>query len=435
MMNDNLMKESAVKPRITKLPQGVQIVTISQPDKQSVSIGFWVRVGSRYESLSNAGVSHFLEHMLFKGTRVRSARKIKEDIEGSGGLLNAFTSEESTCYFTKIMSGKLGLALEVLTDMFLHATLEEKDFKKEREVIIEEIKMYEDVPAQQVQDLIGELMWPGHPLGRPISGTEKSLLKMTARDMVRFKRRHYHPGNLVISAAGAVTHEEVVDSAKKLFRRKKEGGTFNPKPARGISADQSSLFVRKTAEQANFVIGVPAFSRYHPDRYKLALLNLILGGNMSSRLFEALREKRGLAYEIRSSGAFYRDTGALFISAGAEPSKTRQTVKVIFSELKKLQERPVGKLELRRAKDYFISQFLMSLEDSLDHMFWVGESFVYKAHIPSEAQICRRIEAVTSDEIKQTADKLFASGAFRLACIGPLTEKDQRGIEKDLAAS
>lgn len=407
---------------------GLKVVTVRMPGRDSVSLGIWIRAGARHEPESEAGISHVLEHMLFKGTRRRSARQIKEEIEGTGGVLNAFTAEETTCYFAKTLRSRYPKAMEVLADMVHTATLPEDELKKEKAVILEEIRMVKDVPSDLVDDMIGELMWPGHPLGRPIAGTEVSVSALKRRHLVRYKQKTYHAGNIVVAAAGPVFHEDVVELARQAFPGRGGKAVPPPRPYKGARSGPRLKIVEKATEQTHFVVGVHGFSRYHPDRYKLALLSLILGGNMSSRLFEELREKRGLAYDIRSGTAFYKETGAVLISAGVESRKAVPALHQIFRELSKLRNVSVGRLELRRAKDFFLGQLQLGLEDTLDTMLWIGEAAVYREQIPVPELIRREIESVDERALRITAQALFARERMHLAMIGPLTAAEKRKI-------
>ncbi|HTL48616.1 MAG TPA: pitrilysin family protein [Verrucomicrobiae bacterium] len=419
--------------RQTRLANGLKVVTVSMPGRQSVSLGVWIRAGSRHEAPKTAGISHVLEHMLFKGTRRRSARRIKEEVEGNGGVLNAFTAEECTCYFAKIMKGRQGKAMDVLADMVKNAVVPPRELEKEKAVIIDEIKMIKDVPGEHIEDVMGEMLWPGHPLGRPISGSEESVGALKRGQILEYKARHYHPAGIVVSAAGPVSHAEVLEFAKRHFPAGNGKPAPQPVPADAAQKQPKAVFLGKKSEQTHFMIGMHGFSRYHPDRYKLALLSLVLGGNMSSRLFEELREKRGLAYDIRASAAFYEETGSFVIAAGVEPKKAWQALSQVMKELSKLRKTPVGRGELRRAKDYFMSQFYLSLEDTLEAMLWVGEASVYRDHVPSPEAICREIESVTADELRQTAAGLFQTPRLNLALIGPVTARDKARLRRALS--
>ncbi len=415
--------------RSSRLENGLKVVTLTIPERDSVAAAVWLRAGSRFEPEKLSGVSHFLEHMVFKGTRNRSARKIKETIEGTGGQLNAFTGEESTCYFARVLKPYFPEALEVLADMVQNAVFELREIEKEKAVILEEIKMYRDIASQHVQDVMGELLWPDHPLGRPVSGTEASVAALGRKDLEAYRDQYYHGANCVVSVAGPVNHEQVVKQLKSLFLKKeiREASSFVSAPS-GFGKSPS-WFQRKKSGQTHFVIGLHAFSRYDRRRYALALLSLILGGNMSSRLFERIREEKGLAYDIRSTASFYQDTGALLISAGVESSRSREVIRLIQRELGRLADQPVPAGELMRAKDHFLGQFYMSLEDHLDYLFWAGEHLLYRTEIPEPEGIKKGIELVTAGEIKKLAGELFRERQFYLALIGPENDKERSQLK------
>lgn len=413
---------------LNRLPNGLRVITVPMKDRDSASVAIWVKAGARFETKKNSGVSHFLEHMLFKGTRKRNTRQIKEEIEGVGGVLNAFTGEESTCYFAKLLLEHFPKALDVLSDMINHASLPPSETEKERGVILEEIKMYKDLPSHHVHDLMGELMWPDQPLGRMISGTEETVSKLSRSEIIGYKKKHYHPANLIVSVSGSVTPEQVMEQTARWFNEK---GSFQESVFERAVERQirpRTVFLEKQSEQTHLVIALRGLSRFHPDRYTLGLLNVILGSNMSSRLFEELREKRGLAYEIRSGASFYQDTGVVSISAGVEKTKAPKAIQVILRELEKFRQKPVTEGELRRAKDYFMSQLYLAIEDTLEHLLWAGERVLDGGELPNHDKIRRHIESVTSRDIQETAKKLFVNKGLNLALIGPLAEKVQKEI-------
>lgn len=398
-------------------------------ERESAAVAVWVRVGGRYESKGVSGISHFLEHMLFKGTRRRSSRQIKKEVEGVGGVLNAFTAEEATCYFSKLPAGHFKKALDVLIDMVKEAALSHKEIQRERPVILEEIKMYRDQPSQFVHELMGELLWPDQSLGRSLAGTPETVSAIQRQDMLKYKRKYYQPQNIVVSVSGPVSHNEVLKLAQQLFPSRNGGSPSHFVPARTNQKKPRFQFVEKETEQTHLVIGFHGFSRRDRRRYALGLLNIILGANMSSRLFEEVRERRGLAYEIKSGVGHYQDTGSLTISAGVENKKAALAIQVVLQELGKMARKEVAEDELRRAKDYFRGQFLMGLEDTLDHLLWAGERILYLEGIPDRVEIIREIEAVNAEQIQRIASHLFQTSRLNLSLIGPLKEKEQAKIK------
>lgn len=408
------------------------MLTVPMPSRESAAVAIWVKAGGRYESKKFSGISHFLEHMMFKGTATRNTRQIKEEIEGVGGILNAFTSEEMTCYFAKLLKQHYPRALEVLSDMVLHSTLPADELAKERTVILEEIKMYRDVPSHHVHDLMGELLWPDQPLGRTLAGTPATVSGMKRADLQRYMKDYYHPSNILVSVSGDIDHEEVLARVSELYasRSQKKSSVFTP--AKSAQSRPRTHFYEKKTEQTHFVIGLHALPRTHPDRYTLGLLHVMLGANMSSRLFEEVREKRGLAYEIKSSMSGFQDTGFFTVSAGVETQKTVRAVEVILRELGKVRKSFVKPAELRRAKDYFMSQVLLGVEDTLDHLLWAGEKALCAGELPDKEDIRRKIEAATFEDVQRVAQQIFRTGNLNLSLIGPVPEKMQRRITGNL---
>ncbi len=418
--------------QISRLSNHLQVLTLPMKERETAAVAIWVKVGGRYEPKRLSGISHFLEHMLFKGTRTRNSREIKKEVEGVGGALNAFTAEEATCYFAKLLAEHFPRAVDVLSDMVRDASLPNHEYERERPVILEEIKMYRDQPAQYVHELIGELLWPDQPLGRSLAGVPETVTAMRRQEMFQYKKKYYQPKNILLSVSGPIVHAEIVALAQKYFPSSQGGVISKFEKASVLQKKPRFHFVEKETEQTHLVIGFHGFSRRDPRRYALGVLNVLLGGNMSSRLFEEVREKRGLAYEIRSSVSHYEDTGSINISAGTENRKAAKTIAVVLQELKKLIRKPVSEGELRRTKDYFISQFLMGLEDTLDHLLWVGEKMLYSQDLPERQKIIQMIQKVSAQDVRQIARDIFQTQRFNMALIGPLKEKEQERIRQIL---
>ncbi len=419
--------------KLTTLENGLRVLTVPMANRESAAVAIWVKAGGRYEPKRISGISHYLEHMMFKGTPTRNTRQIKEEIEGVGGVLNAFTGEEATCYFSKLLKQYYPRALEVLSDIVLHSTIPPDELEKERTVILEEIKMYRDLPAHHVHELMGELLWPDQPLGRTLAGTVESVSSMTRAEILDYKKDYYHASNILVSVSGDVSHEEVLTCAASICGTKQV-----KKPSRFVKAKSQQSrprthYFEKSTEQTHLVVGLHALPRMHPDRYKLGLLHVILGANMSSRLFEEVREKRGLAYEIKSGMSGYEDAGSFTVSAGVETKKTVRAVEVILRELGKARKSLVRPGELRRAKDYFMSQVSLGVEDTLDHLLWAGEKALCGGELPDKAQIRHEIESVTLRDLQLLAQKIFRTGNLNLSLIGPVPEKMQREITKILS--
>lgn len=418
--------------RLTTLESGLRVLTVPMANRESAAVAIWVKAGGRYEPKKISGISHFLEHMMFKGTPTRNTRQIKEAIEGVGGVLNAFTGEEMTCYFAKLLKQYYPRALDVLSDMVLHSMVPADELAKERPVILEEIKMYRDVPSHHVHDLMGELLWPDQPLGRTLAGSPETVSRMTRADILKYKKDYYHNSNILVSVSGDVDHEEVLARVAGIYKthQPKKSSVFVP--AKSAQIRPRTHYYEKTTEQTHLVIGLHALARMHPDRYKLGLLHVILGANMSSRLFEEVREKRGLAYEIKSGISGYQDAGSFTVSAGVETKKTVRAVALIMKELAKIRKSVVKPGELRRAKDYFMSQVSLGVEDTLDHLLWAGEKALCSGELPDKAEIRREIETTTPEDIQRVAQGIFRTGNLNLSLIGPVPEKMQREITKNL---
>jgi predicted Zn-dependent peptidase len=406
--------------QVTRLPNGLTVATARMPHMTSVSLGLWVGVGGRYENAEVNGVCHFIEHLLFKGTRRRSARRISQDVEGIGGYLNAFTSEEMTCYHSKARHDRFAELLDVLTDMFLNSKFDPVEIDKERGVIKEELAMYLDQPQHRVQELLNETLWPDQPLGRPLTGTEETLDRLNRARLVGYQRENYIAGRTIIAAAGRLRHEQVVRAVSRLARRFPQG----PAP-RFVAATSSQarpvvrLFTKDT-EQTQLALGIRACSRHDPRRHALRLLNTVLGENMSSRLFQVVREDRGLAYSIYSSPVFFDDAGSLTISAGLDLGNLSKTIKLIMRELARLTQKAPGAVELRRARDYVIGQIDLSLESTDSQMMWLGETLISHGKILKPDEIKRHTSRVTAAEIRSVARDFFRPERLNLALVSPL---------------
>jgi predicted Zn-dependent peptidase len=409
------------------LPNGVRVVTAEMPHMNSVSVGLWVGTGSRYEPAPLNGVCHFIEHMLFKGTPRRNAREISEAVEGLGGHLNAFTSEETTCFHARVGHGHFGHVLEVLFDMLLHSRFDPQDIRKEREVIKEEISMYQDEPQHHVQEVLNAILWPGHPLGRPITGTPEILDRLGRPELLQFLRTQYGTGTLVVSAAGRVRHAAVVRLVRQLSRRLPEARPGPTEPPGGGSARRVTL-VRRKIEQTQIALGVRACSRHDSRRFALRLLNVALGENMSSRLFQSLREDRGLVYSVYSQPSFFVDAGDLVISAGMDTGNLREVLRLILRELRSLTRRPLTARQLASAKDYVLGQIDLACESTESQMNWLGEQMLGFGRIFQPAQVKRRLTAVSAREIQAVSAQLFRPENYHLALISPL--KDSGSVER-----
>lgn len=409
----------------TVLGNGLRLITYPMPEMESVSIGVWLGVGSRYESRNLRGIAHFLEHLVFKGSKKYTCQQIKELIEGVGGALNGFTSEEATCYFAKLPAAKQFQALDILADMAQNPLLNQPDIEKERFVVLEEIKMHRDLPQSRVQDILDQLLWPGHPLGLPILGDKKTISRLNHEDLVSFQKKYYAPSDTVIAACGKLQHKEILKKIKQklgsLEAEAKNKFALAPEYERKLVIK----VLKKNIAQAHLALGFYGIKRNHPDKYIFTLLHVILGANMSSRLFSEVREKRGLAYAIGTHIKGFADTGMFLIHAGVDDAKLRDTIEVIVKELEKIKRRLVLSNELRRAKEFYIGQLRLALEDTLDHMFWIGEPTLHLNKTYSFNEVLKEIGKISPYDIRRLAQTIFKPAKARLVIIGPSRGKKE----------
>ncbi len=417
---------------ISMLDNGVRVVAAPLKERRSVAVGIWVGVGARDEEPRLSGVSHFLEHVVFKGTGKRSADQIKQAVEGVGGSLNAFTSEEYTCFLAKCASRNFEEVFDVLADMTLDASLKESDIKKERTVIQEEIKMTQDQPSQLVDELLSEIVWPGHPLGRPIAGTIETVGAMSRDEIYGYMKRYYEPNLITVAASGDVTQAQLLRLTRKHFGKSKPGKGKSLDLFRPAQTGPQGKFHAKQTEQTHLSLGLRSFKKDDADEYALDILSVILGGNMSSRLFSQVREERGLAYEIGSGVRKYHETGAFSVDAGVDHKKAVEALKVILAELRKTADKPVTAGELKRAKDFYLGQLDLALENSMSQMLWIGESVTCLGRCKTYEEVLKAVNALTAADLKRVAGKLFTTNALNLAVLGPDAEKKRPELEKAL---
>lgn len=402
------------------LDNGLRIIAHNMSDRASVALGIWIKVGGRYESQDSKGISHFLEHLLFKGSKKYSCRKIKESIEGVGGALNGFTSEELTCYLVKIPASYLELALDILSSMVINPALPTHEIEKEKQVILEEIKMHKDLPQSYVYDLLDALLWPNQPLGASIIGTVDSVSRISREDLHLFKCKYYTPGNIVISVAGALDFSKLTKSVKNIFSRqqRQDNNTFSR--VREIQGAPGFKVFHKDTEQTHMALGFHSLARDHSLKHALGILHIILGANMSSRLFNELREKRGLAYDIGTQLRRLEDTGSFIVHAGIDNRKVVKALQVILKELKKVKEKLVAQDEFKRAKEFYKGQLAIGLEDTLEHMFWIGETTATLDKTYSLADIIKEISRIKREDVRAVAKQILQEKKMNLALIGPL---------------
>ncbi len=406
----------------TTLGSGIKVITEEMADSESVSIGFWVNTGSRYEPGEIGGISHFIEHMLFKGTVNRTAHEISREIESVGGVLNAFTGREYTCFYAKVLNRDLGRAVKILSDMFTNSVFSTREMKKEKMVVGQEIKMVQDTPDDLIHDVFAEKFFGGHPLGRPILGTYETLDAITRKKILQYYDRHYRTKGVFVAAAGGVSHERVTSLLERAFKPV-EGDSpavEAPLPGEGPSVG----LLDKDLEQAHICLGVPTLPQAHPWRYRLYLLNTILGSGMSSRLFQKIREKRGLVYSVYSYLNLYLDAGALVVYAGTTRENFRKVIELVLREFRAVAKN-ITPAELREAKSHLKGSLLLGLEASDSRMSKLAKDELYLGDVVPIEKVVRRIERVRVEDVKEAARKYLVPERTTLTAIG-------RGLETEL---
>ncbi|MFQ5848088.1 MAG: M16 family metallopeptidase [Candidatus Methylomirabilales bacterium] len=398
------------------LDNGLVILTEKMPGVRSVSMGIWVQVGSREEEGSQAGISHFIEHMVFKGTEKRSAEEIAAAVDSVGGSLDAFTSREYTCFSAKVLGEHLPLAVDLLADLVLHARLDPADIEKEREVVLQEIKMVEDAPDDQIHDLFTQTTWADHPLGRPILGWRETLRRIGRDEILKYMDRYYRPDRAIIAAAGDLDHDALVGLLTAAF------GGWGGRAGRGTTSPPvphvTAVNEDRDLSQVHLCLGIGGLAYAHRDRYTLSILNTILGGGMSSRLFQEIRERRGLVYSIYSYAASYRDGGLLVVYAGTSNDHYQEVVDLIQAAFREVRDRPVGSAEFRRAKEQLKGNLLLGLESTSSRMTRLAKMYMYFDRCFGLEEIIQGIEEVTPERLQQLTRSLFDGGACTLASIG-----------------
>jgi predicted Zn-dependent peptidase len=407
------------------LTGGARLVTAPLRERNSVSIALMFKVGSRYEAPEVAGVSHFVEHMVFKGSQgFPTAMAIAEAIEGIGGDLNAATDKELTMYWARVAGDQLETAINVLTDIVQRPLLDPDEAEKEREVILEELRMYLDSPADHVHTVFEEILWPSHPLGIDIAGTPESVGAITIETMRSHLRRHYLASDLLVAVAGNVDHVRVRDHLERaLALPAMEAPSFSPSPA--LQSGAVRLLDRPT-EQAHLVVGARSVSYSDPDRYAVDLMTTILGGGMSSRLFQEIRERLGLAYDIHAFTGRLADSGSAGAYIGTEPAKAEDALGAVMKELHKLCTELVAEDELERAKNYIKGRLLLRLESTGAMATYLGEQHILTGEILEPAEVIAEIDAVTRDDVRRAASQTYAEQPLVLAAIAP--NKDERRL-------
>lgn len=405
--------------RRTELPNGLIVLTERMEHLRSVAMGVWIKSGSRCETPEINGISHFVEHMLFKGTRSRSAQRIAREMDSIGGNLDAFTSKETICFNVKSLSDHVPIALDVLTDMVMNPIFALPDIERERGVILEEIKIDEDNPDVLVHELFTQSFWKGHPLGKPILGTTETVRRLGQKQLFDYHGDRFHGGNIVFSAAGNLDHDRFVAAVADKFSALTKGVA-----PQELSAPEPSARIilrnKKALEQVQVCLGVPAPPIADESRYATSILNTVLGGGMSSRLFQNIREERGLAYSVYSDMSPYRDTGNLCVYAGTSTGKALEVVELILEEFRNLKRTPIGEDELTRAKDQLKGNILLGLESSNARMANLARQEMYFHQFFTPDEIIARIDEVSAEQVQAMAQRLFRPESIAVTLLGRL---------------
>jgi len=412
----------------TVLDNGIRIVSHEMPDNRSVSLGIWVENGSRHESAAENGISHFIEHLLFKGTERRSAAQIAEEMDAVGGVINAFTSKENTCYYAKVLDENLPLAIDLLSDIFLHSSFDAEEIERERSVILQEISQAEDTPDDYVHDLFNLDFFKDHPIGWPICGRQETVNGFRRQDIVDFFKSRYMPERVVVAAAGNIQHAALVDEmAARLGSI--DGAASKKMPSlRGETVPEMASGVyphRKPLEQVHLCLGMAGIHQSHPKRYVGYVLNTLLGGGMSSRLFQEIREKRGKAYSVYSFASSYKDVGYFGVYAGTSLESTEEVVELITSELKKIAAEGITEAELQRTQGQLIGSTLLGLESTDSWMSHIARNEIYFGKSVTTEEICGRIRTVGRADVAELARALFQNDGMTLTLLGDFADDFQ----------
>jgi predicted Zn-dependent peptidase len=398
------------------LDNGLRILTERMTQVRSVSIGVWLTRGSRHESADRSGIAHFVEHMLFKGTNTRTAEDIAQAIDSIGGQLDAFTAKEYASYYIKVLDEHLPLALDILSDIVLHPAFSVDDIEREKKVVLEEIKMVEDTPDDLVHEIFTQGFWEDHPLGRPILGTKETVESFNADLLREYFKNAYTPRNLIVSAVGNLEHARVRDLVAEKFAGLKASGT--PAPEEAPRVVPKILIRNKDLEQSHVCLGASSYPQNHDDRYSSYVLNTLLGGSMSSRLFQNVREKRGLAYAVFSGLSAYRDAGSFTIYAGCSNEAVGEVIDLVVEELRNVKQAPVPEAELQRAKDHLKGSLMLSLENTASRMSHLARQEIYFDRQFGLDETLQGIEQVTTAEVQRVAADLFKNGALSATVLG-----------------
>lgn len=411
--------------RKTILENGVTVITEQMDTVRSVALGIWFAVGSRDETPAEAGMSHFMEHMMFKGTPSLTAAQISETFDGLGAELNAFTSKEYTCYYARLVDTHMPTAVELLSDMVVSSLLEDDAAEREREVVIEEIARMEDTPDDRIHEVFAHALWPDHPIGLPILGSRETVGGFDHEQSVAFRARHYLTGNCVVAAAGNIDHDELVELIRTHLTL--PTGARSARPAATAAGASRLAVLTKETEQTHIIYGTSGMNAHHEDRFVLTILDTVLGGGMSSRLFQEIREKRGLAYSVYSFHSLFQDTGQYAIYAGTRPDNSEQVVRLIQAEVERMRTDGITPAELERATESIKGHLVLGLESTRNRMSRLGKSEATGGELLSVDELVSRIDAVTREDVVRVAEDLFGGGRV-LAMIGPQDADEVRHL-------
>jgi predicted Zn-dependent peptidase len=404
------------------LDNGFRIVTQEMLDHRSVSLGIWVENGSRHEAQHENGISHFIEHLLFKGTEQRTAAQIAEEMDAVGGVLNAFTSKEHTCYYAKVLDEDLPLAIDLLTDIFLHSNFDSEEIERERSVILQEISQAEDTPDDYIHDLFSLDFFKDHPLARPICGSVETVSSFRRQDFLTFFKSRYRPRRIVVAGAGHLRHDQLVEAFNERLGSVSDSvydGRSSSQDDAGAPEMGSGIFQHaKSLEQVHLCLGMPGVHQTHPQRYTAYVLNTLLGGGMSSRLFQEIREKRGKAYSVYSFSSAYKDVGYVGVYAGTSVEWVEEVVELILKELKQLAAGDIKDEEIRRTQGQLVGSMMLGLESTDSWMSHIARNEIYFGEPITTDEICRGIRAVSRDAVVDLASTLFGSQGIALSLLG-----------------
>jgi len=403
------------------LDNGVRIVYERIPYVRSVSVGIWVKTGSRNENTDNNGISHFIEHMMFKGTKTRTAKQIAESFDNIGGQLNAFTGKECTCYYAKTLDSHIDIALEVLSDMFFNSKFDNRDIKIEKRVVLEEIGMYEDSPEELVHDILSDTVWGNSTIGYPILGTQKSLEAITRQKIVQYMKENYTPANVVISIAGNFDEDHIINSVRNYFgswsSEKNEVNRFD----NAVFTPNIGIKVKDT-EQVHMCIGFEGIEHGNDKLYTLLAINNIFGGGMSSRLFQKIREEKGLVYSIYSYPSSYENSGLYTIYAGMNPEQLTEVIKIIMDEINTIKSRYLSQEELDRSKEQLKGSYILGLESTSSRMNSIGKSELLLGRINTPEEVLKKIDNINMDNVIDVIDSVFTLDKIGFSAVGSIKD-------------